>query len=483
LDEFELFAVNPNTQESFFIGLRALHDDHEHAIVIVTSSRITLQELGRHRDTCLPRDYFSMFLPLNLGLFSSAEANLLIKEPSRRAGIEFADSTVGFILDVAGPHPFFLQVACDCVFDHLCVKSELAASDLDDLRQEIGGQLKGMFRYYWNTLDQEQKAALVKLENGRIDSGCRRDLEELARHGLVVKSGRAYDYLSASFREFVRIHQSTPVVQLGEVRVLEEIDSGATGVVYKAYQSSLKRYVAVKVLSQDAKDESFLERFHQEAQALASLRHPNIVSVHGSGQGFGPDEERAYIVMDYVSGGTLADRIAADLSLERAMEIAIQVGDALHYAHQQGIVHRDVKPTNILIDENGEPLLTDFGLVRMLAKPKPLTEPGVGVGTAAYMAPEQVEGMEVDARSDVYALGTVLYEMVTGHLPFVAEDGVAVVLRKLQDPPIPPTHFKPSLPDGVEEVILKSIARSPENRYQSASELSEALRSLWAVGS
>jgi predicted Ser/Thr protein kinase len=475
LDEFELFAVNPNTQESFFRNLQALQA--EHTLTVVTSSRIALHELSDLNGACLPRRFFLMFLPLNLGLFRSDEAISLIMEPSRRAGVAFSEPTGEFILDVAGLHPFFIQVACDSVFDQRCTKPQLDASDYDGLCQEIGGQLKGMFRYYWEMLDPEQQSALVDLGTSQAGPGRGQWLEELVQQGLVVRKGHVYDYVSTSFKEFVQKHQSTLAVRLGSVRILEEIGSGGMGTVYKAYQSSLKRYVAVKVLARDAKREGFQQRFEQEAQALARLRHANILSIHG----FDQEGERAYIVMDYVSGGTLADLISDGLSLRDAIDIAVQIGDALHYAHQRGIVHRDVKPTNVLIDEDGGPLLTDFGLVKLLTAPEPVTEPGVGMGTAAYMAPEQASGGEVDARSDVYALGIVLYEMVTGCLPFEAEDGITMVLKKLQESPPPPSRFKADLPAKVEHVILKAMAFKPEDRYQSALEMTEALRELQSV--
>jgi serine/threonine protein kinase len=169
------------------------------------------------------------------------------------------------------------------------------------------------------------------------------------------------------------------------------------------------------------------------------------------------------------------------LPLQRAIEITIQIGDALHCAHEQGIVHRDVKPANILIEADGRPLLSDFGLVKFLTGPERITKTGFGVGTAAYVAPEQASGEPVDARSDVYALGIVLYEMVTGCLPFEAEDGITMVLKKLQESPPSPRQFNQSLPAQLEEVILKAMQLKPEDRYQSALEMTLALRELQSI--
>jgi hypothetical protein len=484
LDEFELFAVNSNTKEGFFRNLQALQA--QHALTLVTSSRIPLHELSSHDGSCLPRNFFLMFLPLDLGLLSSKEALALITEPSRRAGITFSERTVEFILDTAGLHPFFLQVACDTVFDRRSMEDHLDDSDYEILIHEIGRQLKDMFGYYWNTLGRAQQSALVHLEAAQADPGYAQCLKELARQGLVVRKGQAYDYVSTSFEAFVQKHHAARLGEgnrsligrvLGSVRIDEEIGSGGMATVYKAYQPSLERDVAVKVAPRDVQQEGSLQRFQREARAVARLRHPNILSIYD----FGQEEDLAYIVMDFVPGGTLADLIHDGLPLQRAIEITVQIGDALHCAHEQGIVHRDVKPANILIDTDGRPLLSDFGLVKFLTISERITKTGLGVGTAAYVAPEQASGGDADARSDVYALGVALYEMVTGCLPFEAEDGITMVLKKLQESPPSPRQFNQSLPAQLEEVILKAMQLKPEDRYQSALEMTEALRDLQSV--
>ena len=481
LDEFELFAVNSGGGGSFFHNLQALRS--QYALTLVSSSHTSLRELSCHDESSLPHNFFQMFHPLELGLFSPQEARSLIGL-SQRAGITFSEPTIEFILDAAGLHPFFLQIACDHIFERQSTKVQLDASDYESLRQEIDSELESHSRYYWSTLDRVQQSVLVNLEAMQTDSDHAQPLKELERLGLVARQGNVYDYISTSFKDFVRKHQAVLFLNqenksligrmLGSARIVEEIGSGGMATVYKAYQPLLDRDVAVKVLARDVQREGFLQRFKREAQAVARLRHPNILSIHD----FGVEDDLAYIIMDYVPGGTLADRIRDGLQLKEAVEIAIQVGDALHYAHRQGIVHRDVKPANILIDTNGSPLLTDFGLVKFLTASEQFTKYGTGMmGTADYMAPEQVCGEEVDARSDVYALGTVLYKMVTGRLPFEAGNGM-MVLKKLQEPPLSPRQLNPSLPIEVEQVTLKAIASEPENRYQSALEMVEALRSV-----
>jgi len=471
LDEFELFAANPNTGKNFFDGLQALQA--QHALTLVTSSRISLQELSKLEGSSLPDNFFLMFRPLNLGLFTPKEALSLITTLSQRAGITFSERTMEFILDTAGLHPFFLQVVCDHVFERQSDGVRLDDSGYESLRQEISSELEGHFRYYWETLDQAEQSVLAKLEASQTQSGRRQRLEQLARQGLVARKGQVYDYVSTGFREFVQRYQSAPYIELGSVRIVEEIGSGGMATVYKAYQSALKRYVAVKLLSRDARREGFQQRFQQEAQALAKLRHPNILSIYY----FGQEEDRTYIVMDYVSGGTLADLINKGLPLKQAVDIAIQIGDALHCAHKQGIIHRDVKPANILIDTDGRPLLTDFGLVKFLAPSEQGSKSDTLVGTAAYMAPEQASG-QADARSDIYALGTVLYEMVTGRVPFEAEDGITAIFAKLKEEPLPPSDLYTSLPAELERVILKAIELDPDDRYQSALEMIQDLQSI-----
>jgi hypothetical protein len=482
LDEFEQITNNSNIDRSFFSNLRALPTQYN--LTFTISSQTPLHDLPYFDGSSLTPNFFNLFRPLDLGLFNPEEAKNLMIELSQRAGAPFSERTMKFILDAAGLHPFFLQVACRCVFERRRIKAQLDEADYQSLYQEICGELKGDFSYYWDTLKPAQQAVLASLKTAQTDPDNEPYMEALAKQSLIVKKETVYSYVAATFKDFVRERPKVAQLpgsrdmeriswQLGSVHILEGIGAGNMATVYKAYQPSLDRHVAVKVLSNWLGREGFLERFQQEARSVARLRHPNILTVHD----FGQEGDLAYIVMDYVSGGTLKDLIGEKVTLETALEIIIQIGSALHYAHQEGIIHRDVKPGNILMDQRDRPLLTDFGLAKVLKASVQLTESGIGMGTAAYVAPEQASGKAVDARSDVYALGIVLYEMVTGRLPFEAENGITVLLKKLQEPPPPPRQFNPSLPIELEQVILKAIAPLPEDRYQSALEMIEALRS------
>lgn len=262
--------------------------------------------------------------------------------------------------------------------------------------------------------------------------------------------------------------------QLGPYRVVAPLGEGGMAAVYKAYHASMDRYVAVKVLPQHfAKDPQFVGRFRQEAQVLARLQHPHILPVFD----YGDSEGYTYIVMPFVESGTLTDLLEGKpLPLNQIRDIVSQVGDALDYAHTRGLIHRDVKPSNVLVDERGNCLLTDFGIAKIVEATSKFTGTGGIVGTPAYMSPEQGRGDKVDARSDIYALGVVLYEMATGRVPFDAETPIAVVFKHIQDPLPMPRAANPALPESLERVILKSLAKSPDDRFVSAGDMVRALK-------
>ncbi len=260
---------------------------------------------------------------------------------------------------------------------------------------------------------------------------------------------------------------------LGQYQLVDQIGKGGMATVYKAYQPSLNRYVAIKVLPPYYLHEpGFVERFTREARAIAQLDHPNILPVYD----FGRQDDISYIVMKYVPAGTLHDKLDRAMSPAQALEIIEQVAGALDNAHQQGILHRDIKPSNILIDERGWSYLSDFGLAKMVEGSVQLTGSGVGVGTPAYMSPEQGQGLPVDARTDIYALGVVLFEMLTGQVPYEAETPMAVVIKHITDPIPMPRQMNPNIPEPVERVLLKALAKNPEDRFARAGQMAVALR-------
>jgi len=257
---------------------------------------------------------------------------------------------------------------------------------------------------------------------------------------------------------------------LGPYQIVEQIGAGGMGTVYKAYQRSMDRYVAIKVLPEHlSQDAQFLKRFQREAKAIARLEHAHILPAHDYGEQAGI----TYIVMRYVNGGTLRDRIAqGPLPVGEIVRIVEQVGGALDYAHRQGLIHRDIKPGNILLDVQGDAYLGDFGLARMIAASQHITSgAGLAVGTPAYISPEQGQGLKADPRSDLYSLGVVLYEMATGRVPYEAETPIALVLKHINEPAPPPRALNPNLPEALERVIVKAMAKDPAQRYQSVGEM------------
>lgn len=262
---------------------------------------------------------------------------------------------------------------------------------------------------------------------------------------------------------------------IGQYEIVEKIGVGGMATVFKAYQASINRHVAIKILpTQFAHDPNFVKRFTQEAKAIAALEHPHILPVYD----FGTDEGLTYMVMRYVEGGTLGDLMGRSQPYERIVDIVGNVARALDYAHSQGVVHRDIKPSNVLIDSLGEVLLTDFGIAKMMQDSggTQLTGTGSILGTPEYMSPEQAEGVSVDHRSDIYSLGVVLYELLTGQPPYQAQTPLAIVLKHVNEPLRPPREIKAEIPEPLERVVLKAMAKNRDERYQSAAEMEQALK-------
>ncbi len=267
--------------------------------------------------------------------------------------------------------------------------------------------------------------------------------------------------------------------RIGAYEVEEEIGRGGMAIVYKARHVSLGRYVALKILLPHlATDTEIVHRFLQEARAAAALRHPNIVTVYDVGQSDG----FYYIAMEYIEGQSLQTLIQrrGRLPPQEVVSILKQVAAALDEAHRQGIVHRDVKPSNVLIEaRTGRGVLTDFGVARVMHGGPRLTQTGAFIGTLHYASPEQLQGKEVDHRADLYALGVMTFEMLTGHVPFSGDAG-AVVAGHLQRPPPSVRQYVPSLPTSVDEALAPALAKDPARRYRSATALARALEQALA---
>lgn len=251
--------------------------------------------------------------------------------------------------------------------------------------------------------------------------------------------------------------------------MLEKIGEGGMATVYKARCNILKRYVAVKVLREEfTTDEEFIRRFNTEAQAAASLTHPNIVSIFDVGH----EDNVYYIVMELVQGKTLKEIINEDgvLPWKWSVNIAIQVASALETAHKNNIVHRDIKPHNIIITEDGIAKVTDFGIAKAVSN-STITAFGTTIGSVHYFSPEHARGGYTDAKSDIYSLGVVMYEMLTGRVPFDADTPVSIALKHMQEKPVEPMKLNPSIPFAINKIIMKAMEKEPSLRYQNAAEM------------
>ncbi len=265
---------------------------------------------------------------------------------------------------------------------------------------------------------------------------------------------------------------------IGRYRITEHLGRGGMAEVYKAYQPSLDRYVAIKLMHAFlADDKDFLTRFEREAKVVATLRHPNIVQVFD----FDVQNGQYYIVMEYIDGVTLKTMLETMherdewLSLQDAANIVLSVGSALKYAHDRGMVHRDVKPANVMITGDGHVILTDFGIAKIMSTTN-LTASGAMVGTPSYMSPEQGMGQAGDERSDLYSLGVMTYQLTVGRLPFDADTPLAVVLKHINDPLPIPRAIKPDLPEDIERIILKALAKNPDDRYPAVGDMTAELK-------
>jgi beta-lactam-binding protein with PASTA domain/predicted Ser/Thr protein kinase len=268
-------------------------------------------------------------------------------------------------------------------------------------------------------------------------------------------------------------HLVPDLVVDGRYRLVCRVGSGGMADVWLAEDQQLGRRVALKLLhGRFAEDEQFVERFRREASHAAGLQHPNVVSVYDRGSWDGT----SYIAMEYVEGPTLKEIVRERGALDPglATDVIVQVLRAAGYAHKRGIVHRDLKPHNVILDEEGRVKVTDFGIAR--AGASEMTETGAILGTAQYLSPEQAQGLAVDARSDLYSIGVMLYELLTGRVPFDAESAVTIALKHVSEAPLPPAELAPGVPGGLEAVVLRALAKDPADRFADADEFIAALQ-------
>ncbi len=260
--------------------------------------------------------------------------------------------------------------------------------------------------------------------------------------------------------------------RLGKYEITELIGQGGMATVYKGYQPDIDRFVAIKVLPpHPGHDPNFGDRFRLEARTIAQLQHPHILPMHD----YGTDGDILYLVTPYLDGGSLKDLIdeSGPMPLDQAESILRQIASALDYAHRRGVIHRDVKPDNVLLDSEGNAMLADFGIVKILEGDTGLTATGGVLGTPAYMAPEQSQGEAITAQADIYSLGVIVYEMITGQQPYQADTPMQVMLKHITEPVPRISEASESLPPAVEPVIMRVLAKDPKERYESAAEFAQ----------
>jgi hypothetical protein len=497
LDEFESLATNSAFDPTFYGELRSLAG--ELGVMYITASKRSLYELTYQHSDTLSSPFFNIFSEIRVGLMPKEEAVDMMRGLSALTARAFTDEQINQLIALSGPHPFYLQIA-GCYLE--AVLAEANSSDLPpdkwaQVRRRFLAEAEDHYRYLWGQLDSPEQSALLNLDQVKPEA-----LRQLQAKALVDET-RPF---SEGFAEFLSRRTVSPDstapglpvapapdsdnitgINIGSYRVLSILGRGGMATVYQAYQASLDRYVAIKVLSPTLQsDATFNERFRREAETVAKLRHQNILQVLD----FGLYGSLSYMVMEYINGQTLKEYMREHrnsgrrIAPEEIIHIANSIAAALDYAHDHGLIHRDIKPANIMLRAEPQkanrneipytPILTDFGVARMLEGIQH-TSSGQAIGTPDYMSPEQARGEPAGPRSDIYALGVVVYELVTGKLPFSGETALSVLLKHLNDAPPAARLLAPDVSEELEATLMQAMAKEPLERFAHASDLAFAV--------
>jgi tRNA A-37 threonylcarbamoyl transferase component Bud32/AAA+ ATPase superfamily predicted ATPase len=542
LDEFEWVIRtdddNESTTRDFLSALRALMNHTPKALVLVVATCRELYELCRPIKF-IGSPFDNEFTFRRLRPFTRREIDQLLDNALEGTGIEFIPDERDYLCSLAGTHPFLIQLAGSTLWEFRMQGLETASSS-ELIRTEFEELARYHLSQLWANCSREEQMLLTVLAlkrlgerqeskwiyNGtaleRIFNRHERTLVDLLKRGLialvkktiavcpatfeswVLSEIRSADEEESAKRETLMFHllpryeaeQVTNIMRLisdredarlghtdwkriGRYEIIEELGRGAMSIVYKVRDPNIGRVVTLKVMRLDweARSRRSKKRFRQEAMSAGQLTHPNIVAVYDA------DEYRGepFIVMEYLEGPTLAKvlKTLAPLPLERVVDTALQIGDALDYAHQHGVIHRDVNPSNIILLENGQVKVTDFGLAKLTsASSSNASQSGVFHGTLDYASPEQILGQEIDGRSDIFSLGVIIYEMLTGLRPFQGRNITSVIQCLLSEEPLPLTAFGPDLPSELKDTLSKAMAKDADHRYQTCAELGQDLRKM-----
>lgn len=499
-DEFDAITTNRAFDLEFYSFLRSIANNYD--VAYVTSSARDLQELC-YTQLIADSPFFNIFTNVFLRAFTRAESMELITRPSVEAGLPL-EGYARRIIETSGYFPYFLQIACAAYFDHLSEND--GKLDREEVEAIILDEAKGQFRFIWDHMsDSSRRCIRDFIENGRVEKEQEHIYEDLKRAGYFIEDERGpriFSHLFSSVisrprvittelretdRAVMAVHDgktekvaAPPLIEpqghIGRFDIRRSLGSGGMGEIFEAYDTELQRTVAIKVLaSKYVEDETMKQRFLREARMASQLNHPNIATIYEIGEAAG----NPYIVMEYVEGETLTDRLVdGPLGFEAIFEIGRQTADALAEAHERGVVHRDIKSSNIMINDRGKVKVLDFGLAKPLILTNPeasktrLTESGTLLGTVSYMSPEQATGRgEVTHLSDIFSLGVVLYEVTTGRLPFEGDTYFQTIEAINKRIPAPIKKHRPDVPKSLVVIVERMLEKSPADRYQSASEV------------
>ena len=497
-DEFDAITSNPVFDRDFYAFLRSVANNA--AVAYVTSTKTELQRLC-HSTEVADSPFFNIFSTLRLRSFEKEEALELIAAPSRNEGIPL-DAFAGDILNLAGLFPFYIQIACSVYFDWL---EENPGLDPD--RREVASRFLEEagphFEYFWGQCQPECRRFLRSLMSGQQPKQEEEDIcRALARDGYLIQEANRFRIFSSVFSDRVReldslsgdgsrstqatwggIQELDPDTRINQYQILRRVQEGGMGVVYQAQDLSLNRKVAVKVIKPALLQmEGARKRFLQEARLAAALSHPAITSIYELFE----HRDQVGLVMEWLEGKTLKDRILQEGPQEwrQLVRWVIEACSGLEAAHRQSIIHRDIKSSNLMITNDNKLKILDFGLAkhRVMEAGTPfvsdLTAQGALLGTLDYMSPEQACGQAVDHRSDLFSLGMVLFEGLTGQLPF-RRNSAASTLQAIVNEPTPDLGlFKAEEAESFNQILQKMLAKQPDRRYASAAQVSSNLEEL-----